>query len=112
MNNLKKWISKLDSSDERIKQLDEKALASAGLFIFILAFLDSIIRGAILKRPFTEWGISISLFTLYLAFLFIKMLISGTLYSELENKELVRKNKKFNIRYSSFDSRRCRIYLL
>ncbi|MGH0427144.1 DUF6773 family protein [Bacillus pretiosus] len=87
MEKLKKWFSLSTHSDERIQKIEMKIWAQSGIVVLLLAFIDIIIRGAYLHRPFLEWIASLAIIICYMIFFFIKSILTGVYETDINNKE-------------------------
>ncbi|WP_255299067.1 DUF6773 family protein [Bacillus wiedmannii] len=87
MEKLKKWFSLSIHSDERIQKIEMKIWAQSGIVVLLLAFIDIIIRGAYLHRPFLEWIASLAIIICYMIFFFIKSILTGVYETDINNKE-------------------------
>ncbi|MGY4559418.1 uncharacterized membrane protein YjfL (UPF0719 family) [Bacillus thuringiensis] len=87
MEKLKRGFSLSTHLDERIQQIEMKIWAQSGIVILLLAFIDLIIRGAYLHRPFLEWAASLAIIIFYLILFFIKSILTGVYETDINNKE-------------------------
>ncbi|WP_071680230.1 DUF6773 family protein [Bacillus tropicus] len=87
MEKLKKWFSLSTHTDERIQQIEMKIWAQSGIIVLLLAFIDVVIRGAYLHRPFLEWIASLAIIICYMIFFFIKSILTGVYETDINNKE-------------------------
>ncbi|MCP9280710.1 MULTISPECIES: DUF6773 family protein [Bacillus cereus group] len=87
MEKLKKWFSLSTHSDERIQQIEMKIWAQSGIVVLLIAFVDVIIRGAYLHRPFLEWAALLAIIIFYMIFFFIKSILTGVYETDINNKE-------------------------
>ncbi|EJS66067.1 MULTISPECIES: DUF6773 family protein [Bacillus] len=87
MEKLKKWFSLSIHSDERIQKIEMKIWAQSGIVVLLLAFIDIIIRGTYLHRPFLEWIASLAIIICYMIFFFIKSILTGVYETDINNKE-------------------------
>ncbi|HDR7872225.1 TPA: hypothetical protein QCY24_006099, partial [Bacillus wiedmannii] len=94
MEKLKNWFSLSTHSDERIQQIEMKIWAQSGIIVLILAFIDVVIRGAYLNRPFLEWIASLAIIICYMIFFFIKSILTGVYETEINNKEQLNEKLK------------------
>ncbi|WP_237391483.1 DUF6773 family protein [Bacillus cereus] len=94
MEKLKKWFSLSTHSDERIQQIEMKIWAQSGIIVLLLAFIDVVIRGAYLHRPFLEWIASLAIIICYMIFFFIKSILTGVYETEINNKEQLNEKLK------------------
>ncbi|WP_141538408.1 DUF6773 family protein [Bacillus cereus] len=94
MEKLKKWFSLSTHSDERIQKIEMKIWAQSGIVVLLLAFIDVIIRGAYLHRPFLEWIASLAIITCYMIFFFIKSILTGVYATDINNKEQLKEKLK------------------
>ncbi|WP_240522502.1 DUF6773 family protein [Bacillus cereus] len=94
MEKLKKLFSLSTHSDERIQQIEMKIWAQSGIVVLLLAFIDVIIRGAYLHRPFLEWIASLAIITCYMIFFFIKSILAGVYATDINNKEQLKEKLK------------------
>ncbi|MEK4745908.1 DUF6773 family protein [Bacillus sp. FSL R9-9481] len=99
MDKLKNWFSLSTHSDERIQQIEMKIWAQSGIVVLLLAFVDLIIRGLYLQRPFLEWAATLGIIICYTLFFLIRSILAGVYETEIDNKEQLNtklKNKMFN----------------
>ncbi len=94
MEKLKKCFSLSTHSDERIQQIEMKIWAQSGIVVLLLAFIDVIIRGAYLHRPFLEWIASLAIIICYMIFFFIKSILTGVYETDINNKEQLKEKLK------------------
>ncbi|EJS64513.1 hypothetical protein ICW_04787 [Bacillus wiedmannii] len=94
MEKLKKWFSLSTHSDERIQQIEMKIWAQSGIVVLLIAFVDFIIRGAYLHRPFLEWSASLAIIIFYMIFFFIKSILTGVYETDINNKEQLNEKLK------------------
>ncbi|MGV3290465.1 DUF6773 family protein [Bacillus wiedmannii] len=94
MEKLKKWFSLSTHSDERIQQIEMKIWAQSGIVVLLIAFVDFIIRGAYLHRPFLEWAASLVIIIFYMIFFFIKSILTGVYETDINNKEQLNEKLK------------------
>ncbi|MFC9419584.1 DUF6773 family protein [Bacillus mobilis] len=94
MEKLKKLFSLSTHSDERIQQIEMKIWAQSGIVVLLLAFIDVIIRGAYLHRPFLEWIALLAIITCYIIFFFIKSILTGVYATDINNKEQLKEKLK------------------
>lgn len=94
MEKLKKWFSLSTHSDERIQQIEMKIWAQSGIIVLLLAFIDVVIRGAYLQRPFLEWIASLAIIICYMIFFFIKSILTGVYETDINNKEQLKEKLK------------------
>ncbi|MGC9298943.1 DUF6773 family protein [Bacillus cereus group sp. MYBK227-2] len=87
MEKLKKWFSLSTHPDERIQQIEMKIWAQSGIIVLFIAFVDLIIRGAYLHRPFLEWAASLAIIICYMIFVVIKSILTGVYETDINNKE-------------------------
>ncbi|MEH7786243.1 DUF6773 family protein [Bacillus thuringiensis] len=94
MEKLKKWFSLSTHPDERIQQIEMKIWAQSGIIVLLIAFVDFIIRGAYLHRPFLEWDASLAIIIFYMIFFFIKSILTGIYETDINNKEQLNEKLK------------------
>ncbi|HEF1900167.1 DUF6773 family protein [Bacillus cereus group sp. MYBK108-2] len=94
MEKLKKWFSLSTHPDERIQQIEMKIWAQSGIIVLLIAFVDFVIRGAYLPRPFLEWAASLAIITFYMIFFFIKSILTGIYETDINNKEQLNEKLK------------------
>ncbi|PEQ41050.1 hypothetical protein CN423_02255 [Bacillus cereus] len=64
-----------------------KIWAQSGIIVLFIAFVDLIIRGAYLHRPFLEWAASLAIIICYMIFVVIKSILTGVYETDINNKE-------------------------
>lgn len=89
MEKLKNWFSLSTHSDERIQQIEMKIWAQSGVVVLLLAFIDLILRGVYLQRPFLEWATALGIIICYMVF-FFRSILAGVFEPEIDNKEKLR----------------------
>lgn len=94
MEKLKKWFSLSTHPDERIQQIEMKIWAQSGIIVLLIAFVDFIIRGAYLHRPFLEWAASLAIIIFYMIFFFIKSILNGIYETDIINKKQLNEKLK------------------
>ena len=94
MEKLKKCFSLSTHPDERIQQIEMKIWAQSGIVVLLIAFVDFIIRGAYLHRPFLEWAASLAIIIFYMIFFFIKSILTGVYETDINNKEQLNEKLK------------------
>ncbi|WP_254490170.1 DUF6773 family protein [Bacillus thuringiensis] len=94
MEKLKRGFSLSTHLDERIQQIEMKIWAQSGIVVLLLAFIDLIIRGAYLHRPFLEWAASLAIIIFYLILFFIKSILTGVYETDINNKEQLNEKLK------------------
>ncbi|EOO55537.1 hypothetical protein ICM_06577, partial [Bacillus cereus BAG1X2-3] len=62
--------------------------------VLLIAFIDFIIRGAYLHRPFLEWAASLAIIIFYMIFFFIKSILTGIYETDINNKEQLNEKLK------------------
>ncbi|MGR3779189.1 DUF6773 family protein [Bacillus paramycoides] len=100
MEKLKNWFSLSTHSDERIQQIEMKIWAQSGVVVLLLAFIDLILRGVYLQRPFLEWATALGIIICYMVFFFIRSILAGVFEAEIDNKEKLRQKLKDRLSYT------------
>lgn len=100
MEKLKNWFSLSTHSDERIQQIEMKIWAQSGIVVLLLAFIDLMIRGVYLQRPFLEWATAFGIIICYFVFFFIRSILAGVFEPEIDNKEKLRRKLKDRLSYT------------
>ena len=94
MEKLKNWFSLSTHSDERIQQIEMKIWAQSGIVVLFLAFIDFIIRGLYLQRPFLEWAATLAIIICYIVFFLIRSALAGVYETDINDKEQLNKKIK------------------
>ncbi|WP_133116654.1 DUF6773 family protein [Bacillus mycoides] len=100
MGKLKNLFSLSTHSDERIQQIEMKIWAQSGIVVLLLAFIDLIIRGVYLQRPFLEWATALGIIICYMVFFFIRSILAGVYEPEIDNKEKLKQKLKDKLSYT------------
>lgn len=87
MNRFLALFMESKSEDERVQSIQYKVMARSGSVVFMLAFLDIIIRGGYFNRAFQEWAFSLLVVIVYLFWSFADSLVSGVLVPNLQTRE-------------------------
>ncbi|KAA6449960.1 DUF6773 family protein [Bacillus atrophaeus] len=87
MNRFLSLFMESKTEDERLQSIQYKVLARSGSIVFMLAFLDIVIRGGLFQKPFQEWVSSVVIFVIYLIWSFFDSLFSGVLNPNLQTEQ-------------------------
>lgn len=77
-----------------------KIWAQSGIVVLLLAFIDLIIRGVYLQRPFLGWATALGIIICYMVFFFIRSILAGVYEPEIDNKEKLKQKLKAKLSYT------------